>query len=226
MGILNPGSCFQPYRPVDKSHVAARITPYGSSTNLVPRFNHSPGNDMRIATRRPDGAWEFSTPGAAFNPTGVDEIEPPASASTSMYSPTPTRSTFKVPMTPTTPTKLSASFQSPFPPTPETPSFPPGLPPSIPPSLPPSTPTTPRNVTTFAAAASSSSSPARPASQLTTMSMEPPKSPAQIMKEHESRAARLIRQGYDDREFSDEAPPPAYGHDPCYLDHTKEPSLE
>ncbi|KAF8622945.1 hypothetical protein AX15_006621 [Amanita polypyramis BW_CC] len=126
---------------VDRSHVAARITPYGSTSNLVPRFNHTPGADMRIATRRPDGAWEFSFPGSSFTPSGVREIEPASSTSS-------------VPSTPS--------------------------------------------------------------------SLEPPKSPAQLMKERESKAARLIRKGYDDREFDEESPPPpAYAHESAYLDHTK-----
>lgn len=97
---------------------------------------------MRVATRRPDGAWEFSHPGTSFNPLGVTELEP-------------------VPGTPSVPS--------------------------------------------------------------TPSSIEPPKSPAQIMKERESRAARLIRKGYDDREFDEDAPPPpAYGHEPVYLDHAKQ----
>lgn len=98
---------------------------------------------MRIATRRPDGAWEFSNPDAPFNPLGITEIEPP----------TP-----------------SCSY---FPPSPST--------------------------------------------------LDPPKSPAEIMKERESKAARLIRQGYDDRESSVDLPPPAYGQS-SYLDHTREQS--
>jgi len=97
---------------------------------------------MRIATRRPDGAWEFSNPGTPFNPLGVTEIEPPTPCCSS------------------------------FPPSPST--------------------------------------------------LEPPKSPVAIMKERESKAARLIRQGYDDRESSDDSPPPpAYGQS-SYLDHTHE----
>lgn len=98
---------------------------------------------MRIATRRPDGAWEFSNRGSPFNPSGVMEIEPTSP------------SCFSVPPTPS--------------------------------------------------------------------SLEPPKSPAEIMKESESKAARLIRQGYDDREFSEDSPPPpAYGQSSSYLDHTSQ----
>ncbi|KAF8627747.1 hypothetical protein AX17_006114 [Amanita inopinata Kibby_2008] len=134
-------------KAVDRSHIAAQITPYGSASNLTPQFNHTPGSDMRIAIRRPDGAWEFAHPGSPFNPAGVREIEvPPPSAGT----------------------------MSSFPPTPVTP--------------------------------------------------EMPKSPAEMMKERESNAARLIRKGYDYREFDVDTPPPAYGQAPGYLDHTKDNS--
>jgi len=98
---------------VEGNHVPASTSPYGSTSNLVPHFHHVPGANMRIATRRPDGAWEFSNPGTPFKPLGVTEIEPP----------TP-----------------SCSY---FPPSPST--------------------------------------------------LEPPKSPVEIMKERESKAARLIR---------------------------------
>ncbi|PFH47403.1 hypothetical protein AMATHDRAFT_50336 [Amanita thiersii Skay4041] len=131
---------------VDPSHIAAQITPYGSASKSKPHFDHRPGSDMRIAIRRPDGAWDFAHPGSPFNPAGVREIE----------------------LTPHTPGPSS----------------------SIPP-----TPTT-------------------------------PKSPVELMKERESKAARLIRKGYDDREFDadpDCPPPPAYGQEPGYLDHTKDP---
>ena len=47
------------------------------------------------------------------------------------------------------------------------------------------------------------------------------------MKERESKAARLIRQGYDDREFSEESlPPPAYGQESGYLDHTSQQTIQ
>ncbi|KAK2463023.1 hypothetical protein APHAL10511_004678 [Amanita phalloides] len=156
---------------VDKTHVAARITPFASQPNLIPQFNHRPGIDMRIATRRADGAWEFSHPNSPFNPLGVTEIEPVCS---------------KILSIPPTPS-------SPEPPTPSSPE------PRTPSSPEPRTPSSPE--------------------PRTPSSLEPPKSPAAIMKERESQAARLIREGYDAREFSDVLPPPpAYGHDSSYRD--------
>lgn len=47
---------------------------------------------MRIATRRPDGAWQFSDPQAPFTPTGVSEIDVLPSPSSSTASMLPPRS--------------------------------------------------------------------------------------------------------------------------------------
>ncbi|KAM5545237.1 hypothetical protein V8D89_001348 [Ganoderma adspersum] len=48
---------------VDPSHLAARVTPFGVGVNApdveVPKFVHTPGENMRIAYRRSDGGWSF-----------------------------------------------------------------------------------------------------------------------------------------------------------------------
>ncbi|KAJ7877006.1 hypothetical protein B0H13DRAFT_993766 [Mycena leptocephala] len=41
------------------------LPPHGEGN---PRFVHTPGTNMRIATRRADGAWEFADPRAPFTP--------------------------------------------------------------------------------------------------------------------------------------------------------------
>lgn len=45
---------------LDPSHIASRVTPFGSPAGEQPRFVHRPGENMRIARRRSDGGWEFS----------------------------------------------------------------------------------------------------------------------------------------------------------------------
>ncbi|KAJ7505763.1 hypothetical protein B0H11DRAFT_2220408 [Mycena galericulata] len=60
---------------VSRTHPAAlMITPVeGKGT---PRFVHTPGTNMRIATRRADGAWEFADPRAPFTPAIIaDEAD-------------------------------------------------------------------------------------------------------------------------------------------------------
>ncbi|KAJ6550663.1 hypothetical protein DFH09DRAFT_1168647 [Mycena vulgaris] len=52
---------------VSRAHPAAlMITP--AEGKGTPRFVHTPGTNMRIATRRADGAWEFADPRAPFTP--------------------------------------------------------------------------------------------------------------------------------------------------------------
>ncbi|KAJ7166413.1 hypothetical protein C8R43DRAFT_194543 [Mycena crocata] len=52
---------------VSRTHPAAlMITP--AEGKGTPRFVHTPGTNMRIATRRSDGAWEFADPRAPFMP--------------------------------------------------------------------------------------------------------------------------------------------------------------
>ncbi|KAI0628423.1 hypothetical protein C8Q77DRAFT_458351 [Trametes polyzona] len=48
---------------VDPNHLAARVTPFGVDTPEleVPKFVHQPGQNMRVAYRRSDGGWEFTT---------------------------------------------------------------------------------------------------------------------------------------------------------------------
>ncbi|KAF9047671.1 hypothetical protein BJ165DRAFT_1117351 [Panaeolus papilionaceus] len=58
-------------------HLAAKITPFGEGVagSRGPRYNHTPGSDMRIALRRPDGAWHFADSRTPFTPVGVSEID-------------------------------------------------------------------------------------------------------------------------------------------------------
>ncbi|KAJ7205648.1 hypothetical protein C8J57DRAFT_369331 [Mycena rebaudengoi] len=52
---------------VSRTHPAAlMITP--ADGKGTPRFIHTPGTNMRIASRRSDGAWEFADPRAPFTP--------------------------------------------------------------------------------------------------------------------------------------------------------------
>jgi hypothetical protein len=56
---------------VGPRHLASRVTPFGT------RDAHQPGKNMRVATRRPDGAWDFTVPETPINPfSGVNEVEP------------------------------------------------------------------------------------------------------------------------------------------------------
>ncbi|KAK7023046.1 hypothetical protein R3P38DRAFT_2957225 [Favolaschia claudopus] len=50
---------------VSRTHPSALMISDGKGS---PRFVHTPGTNMRIATRRPDGAWEFADPRAPFTP--------------------------------------------------------------------------------------------------------------------------------------------------------------
>lgn len=60
---------------VGPRHLASRVTPFGT------RDAHQPGRNMRVATRRPDGAWDFTVPATPINPfQGVDEPEPEPAA--------------------------------------------------------------------------------------------------------------------------------------------------
>ncbi|KAJ2922804.1 hypothetical protein H1R20_g14306, partial [Candolleomyces eurysporus] len=78
---------FQGTAILDRRHPAAQITPFGGSLN-APSFNHTPGQDMRIAVRRPDGAWHFSDPSTPFTPVGVSDLEAaPVSAASSQFFP-------------------------------------------------------------------------------------------------------------------------------------------
>ncbi|KAF8883250.1 hypothetical protein BD779DRAFT_1540295 [Infundibulicybe gibba] len=72
---------------IDLNHPASHITPFGSPTVETPRFHHTPGSEMRIATRRADGAWLFADPQAPFTPSGVSDLESsPASSYTALPS--------------------------------------------------------------------------------------------------------------------------------------------
>jgi len=77
----------KPFTPsvIGLNHPATRITPFGSPAVETPRFRHTPGAEMRIATRRPDGAWQFADPEAPFTPSGVSDLESsPASSHTTL----------------------------------------------------------------------------------------------------------------------------------------------
>jgi len=76
-----PHDAFGPYEGtlVHPEDLAAQITPYGGSGphrgRNVPRFVHTPGEDMRIAFRRPDGAWHIGDSLTPFAPAGVNDID-------------------------------------------------------------------------------------------------------------------------------------------------------
>lgn len=72
---------------LDKNHPAARIVPFGTPGTEAHLFRHTPGRDMRIAIRRPDGAWDFADSSQPFTPTGVSDICPsPMSSSATLIS--------------------------------------------------------------------------------------------------------------------------------------------
>jgi len=78
---------FQGTAVVDKSHPAARIVPFGTPGTEAHKFAHTPGRDMRIAVRRPDGAWDFADPSEPFTPGGVSDVCPsPMSSTTHLVS--------------------------------------------------------------------------------------------------------------------------------------------
>ncbi|KII95414.1 hypothetical protein PLICRDRAFT_48370 [Plicaturopsis crispa FD-325 SS-3] len=49
---------------LDRTHPAARITPFGSPGGEIPRFSDAyvPGANMRVARRLEDGSWTFEDP--------------------------------------------------------------------------------------------------------------------------------------------------------------------
>jgi len=59
------------------------ITRHDINLNYV---DHTPGEDMRIAIRRPDGAWHFTDSRTPFTPSGIHDLVPspisPSSPST------------------------------------------------------------------------------------------------------------------------------------------------
>lgn len=90
-----PDEASGPYKgtSVHHEHPAAQITPFGGggphSGRNVPQFKYTPGEDMRIAIRRPDGAWHFADSRTPFTPTGVNDIDvlpSPMSSSASLLS--------------------------------------------------------------------------------------------------------------------------------------------
>lgn len=58
----------------EREHPATRITPFDTQYKS-PTFNHIPGSDMRIAHRRPDGAWHFADSRTPFTPEGVSDLD-------------------------------------------------------------------------------------------------------------------------------------------------------
>lgn len=58
----------------EREHPATRITPFDAQYKS-PTFNHVPGSDMRIAHRRPDGAWHFADSRTPFKPEGVSDLD-------------------------------------------------------------------------------------------------------------------------------------------------------
>ncbi|KAJ7062337.1 hypothetical protein C8F01DRAFT_128113 [Mycena amicta] len=65
---------------VSRTHPAALMITAADGKG-TPRFVHTPGTNMRTATRRADGAWEFSDPRAPFAPSIIaDASERPSSS--------------------------------------------------------------------------------------------------------------------------------------------------
>ncbi|KXN82439.1 hypothetical protein AN958_02558 [Leucoagaricus sp. SymC.cos] len=82
-------SVMQPFHGsavLDKRHPAARIVPFGTPGAEGHYYRHTPGKDMRIAIRRPDGAWDFTDPNQPFTPNGVTDIVPSPVSSTATFS--------------------------------------------------------------------------------------------------------------------------------------------
>ncbi|KAJ6451644.1 hypothetical protein C8R45DRAFT_946188 [Mycena sanguinolenta] len=70
----------QPGEIVSRVHPAAlMITP--ANGEGTPRFVHTAGTNMRVATRRPDGAWEFADSRAPFTPSIIADASETASIS-------------------------------------------------------------------------------------------------------------------------------------------------
>jgi hypothetical protein len=86
---------------MSSTHPASRITPFGSAGEESPKFGefclimtlptiserdvvHTPGSNMRIANRRPDGVWEFADPNGPFTPAGISDLD--LSPSSSFFS--------------------------------------------------------------------------------------------------------------------------------------------
>jgi len=62
---------------------------YNMTCVLLSYIGHHSGEDMRIALRRPDGAWHFTDSRTPFTPSGVGDIDvipSPMSSSTSLMS--------------------------------------------------------------------------------------------------------------------------------------------
>ncbi|KAJ7675920.1 hypothetical protein DFH06DRAFT_1318060 [Mycena polygramma] len=71
---------------VSRAHPAAlMITPENGKG--TPRFVHTPGTNMRIATRRSDGAWEFADPRAPFAPAIIADASDAAHTQSRSSSP-------------------------------------------------------------------------------------------------------------------------------------------
>ncbi|KAF7357438.1 hypothetical protein MSAN_01339800 [Mycena sanguinolenta] len=70
----------RPGEVVSRVHPAAlMITP--ANGEGTPRFVHTAGTNMRVATRRPDGAWEFADSRAPFTPSIIADASDTASIS-------------------------------------------------------------------------------------------------------------------------------------------------
>ncbi|KDQ56444.1 hypothetical protein JAAARDRAFT_311867 [Jaapia argillacea MUCL 33604] len=61
---------------VASQHPANQITPYGSPVAETPRYSHHPGENMRIAQRRPDGGWDFIDPHGPLQIPNTQDHEP------------------------------------------------------------------------------------------------------------------------------------------------------
>ncbi|KAJ6477111.1 hypothetical protein C8R47DRAFT_1075433 [Mycena vitilis] len=104
---------------VSRAHPAAlMITPENGKG--TPRFVHTPGTNMRIATRRSDGAWEFADPRAPFAPAIIADASDAAHSQSRNSSSPANFSTNELDSHPRAPSPLGArnspySYASPVP---------------------------------------------------------------------------------------------------------------
>jgi len=106
-GILVMTARFRRGQPIDEKRntlnwarksimPTSRVTPFGSAPSEMPQhvFTHKPGENMRMARRRSDGAWIFSDPRTPFRPAGVRQLD------IDLVPPSPSGSSFTSPRTP------------------------------------------------------------------------------------------------------------------------------
>ncbi|KAF7783237.1 hypothetical protein Agabi119p4_2613 [Agaricus bisporus var. burnettii] len=77
---------------LNKEYLAGKIVPFGAPVAEFPSHFRPPGERLRLAIRRPDGAWDFTDPSEPFTPSGVSDIySSPTCSTTNFESNTGTR---------------------------------------------------------------------------------------------------------------------------------------